>query len=398
MSQNEPITQSLNRVQLSALVIALLGIVFSMVGAFSDIDHFFRSYLVAFLFWTEVSLGCLALLMLVNIVSGRWAYAIKRLAAAGARVLPLMAIIFIPLLFGLSRIYPWAVEGWAEGELVNDKLFLSTPLVLLRAVIYFVVWIGLAYVITNLSYRHDETGDEATMRRMQRYSVVGMILFFITASFAAIDWTMSLNDHWYSSVFGWLTISRQVLAGVAFLIVALAFFWSREAIARVMNQQVLVDLGAILLASLLTWIYLSFTQFFIMWAGNLPSKVDWYTQRTAGMWGGYANLLILFHAIALLFLLAPGLKRVRPLVVGVALLLLVLRLAELYWVVMPVFSDSFSLQWWDLALPVGFGGLWVALFLWLLGSHSLVPVNDPKLQAALSEHGEEAYEPAQATS
>lgn len=398
MSQNEPVTQSLNRTQLVALVVALLGIVFSMVGAFSDIDHFFRSYLVAFLFWTEVSLGCLALLMLVNIVNGRWSFAIKRFAAAGARTLPLMAIIAIPLLFGLSRIYPWAVEGWAEGELANDKLFLSTPLVIIRAVIYFIVWIGLAYAITNLSYRHDETGDETVMRRMQRLSVVGMILYFITASFAAIDWTMSLNDHWYSSVFGWLTISRQVLAGIALVIVVLALFWGRAAIARVVNQRVLVDLGAILLASLLTWIYLSFTQFFVMWAGSLPSKVEWYVQRSTGTWSGLVVFLFLFHGIALLLLLTPGLKRVRPVVFSLAGLLLLLRLAELFWVVMPVFSENFSLQWWDLALPFAFGGLWVALFMWSLGSHSLVPEKDPALQRALTGHEEEGYETAQSVS
>lgn len=392
MRQSQSNSQQFSLFQIAALALALIGIVLSIFGAASDLDHFFQIYLVGFLLLLQIALGCLGLVLLLNIVGGRWGFSLWRIAAAGARTLPLLALMFIPLLFGLDRVYGWAVEGAVlEG---GKATYLQNGFFIIRALVYFVVWIALAYLLTQWSYEHDRSGNDILVRRSVPVSVIGMILYFITCTFAAFDWAMSLDKDWFSSVFGWLFMSQQALAALAFLIIVLAFFWDREPLKAVVNERAFGDIGALLLVALMVWLYLSFIQFVVIWSGNLPDKGLWYVQRTTGGWDGLALFMTLFHFLPLILLLIPGLKQVRSVLLTIAVLLLILRFVDLFWVVMPSFLPEFTLNWVDFVLPVGLGALWLAFFEWLLGQHALIPLNHPEFEKTMTYDKEDVYEVA----
>ncbi|MGF1507634.1 MAG: hypothetical protein ACFB51_21280 [Anaerolineae bacterium] len=391
MNRANSTSPGLSTIQVGALVVGVLGVVLSIVAAVINVEQFYESYIFGFLFWVELSLGCLALLMIHNLVNGRWGFAVRRFLAAGARTIPLMALLFVPIIFGLGTIYEWAAAPAAPGPLQNSDFYLAPPFFIIRAVVFFAIWIALAYLITGWSYKHDETADPQLLVRIRQLSVAGMILFMITASLAAIDWNMSLVPDWFSSVFGWLTISREVLLAFGFALIVLALVWNTRPLADVLNNRAMTDLAALLLVFVMIWTYLSFIQYVVMWSANLSSKVVWYTIHFAGSWSGFFMLLVAVQAAVLLLLMVPGLKKNRGVLVGLAALLIVLRLGEMFWLVMPIYRPGFSLQWQDLAIVVGIGGLWVAFFLWSLVGNSLVPINHPALNEHATGHGGEEY-------
>lgn len=374
MHDVESIVQRLNGVQRGAVIVAVVAAVLGVIGASADSDRFFRIYLVAYLFWVEIALGCLAFLMVGNLLNARWISSIQRVMAAGARTLPLMAVLFIPLLFGLGRVFPWVDAADKQTG------YLNLPFFIVRAVIYFVVWIGLAYMLSNASYQLDGRSDEALVNRTRRLSIIGLIVYFITASLAAFDWSMSLNPDWFSSVYGWLSISRQALGTLALAIIVLAFFWWRKPLAAIIHERVIGDLGGLLLAALLGWVYLSFMQYFVIWSADLASKSSWFLPRTTGGWSGYVTFMVVLHAFTFALLILPGLKRIRWILLVIAALLLALRAIELFWVVMPTFQAEVTVAWWDFMLLLAFSGLWVAMLLWSLNSNKLLPAHHPDIQ------------------
>lgn len=345
-----------------------------------SMEAFFRAYLVAFLYWNELTLGCLALLMLHHLAGGRWGFVIQRLLAAGARTVPLMAALFLALIFGIRFLYPWASVDIVEGEelLLAKSLYLNVPFFLLRAAIYFASWFALAFVITRRSYRYDETGDERVLRRADRLSAFGLIVYVLTSTFAAIDWSMSLDPNWFSAVYGWLFAARQVLGGMALAIVALGLVWQREALRPLVTPRIVNDLGNLLLAALLTWAYLAFIQFLVIWYGNIPEEVVWYVERSEGGWRWLIiSVAVLQFAVPGVLLLIRNVKRSILLLAAIAGLITITRLASLYWLVMPSLLPRFSLHWLDVALPIGMGGLWLAVFIWQLRRHHLAPLVVP---------------------
>lgn len=396
MRQAEETRDPLNLIQIGAVIVGVVGIILSVIGASLDVEHFLHIYLVAFLFWLELSLGCLAMLMLPNIVSAPWNLAIERVMAAGARTLPLMGLLFLPLLFGINEWLPWVEEANAGAELSeldNFNLYLATPLFVIRAVLYFAIWIGLAYILPALSYQRDNSDDENLVRRANFFSLLGGVLFFITATFAAFDWSMAIEEEWFSSVYGWLAISRMGLSALALAIVVLAIVARRTAVAQALKPRVIGDLGALLLVGLVGWAYLAFTQYIVIWSGNVSSKTIWYADRVEADWGGFIAFIIAVHAIIFVLMVLPGVKRIWGVLVGMAAVLLVMRLFDMYWTVMPTFRPELVMEWWDLALPFGIGGLWVALFIWAFKARSLVPLNRSNLAIEV-EQEEEGYEAA----
>jgi hypothetical protein len=396
MQQAEQSTQRLNLVLIVAGAATVIGIVFSVVGAASDVDHFFHIYLLAFTFWLEIALGCLGLLLLTHLVDSRWGLSVQRVAAAGASTLPFLALLFLPILLGLDRVYPWAEEG---VELIESKeAYYNVGFFAIRAVIYFAVWIGLAFTLIAWSNRSDKSDDPDEIKRLKErsftLSIIGGILYFFTASFAGFDWTMSLNIDWMSSIYGWLAMGRMAVSAMALVLIVLPFFWSRSTMARVVNLRVVMDLGTLLLVSLLIWMYMNAMQFIVIWSGNQPGKASWYTDRTGDSWEGFVLFLIGANALALIILLTPGLKRFRSIMIGTAVLLMVLRVVDLFWTIMPANNTEFVVEWWDFAPILATGGVWVALFFWILSSRPVVPVNHPVLQKTLVAQEEETYEPA----
>ncbi len=387
MNLSNPIRQRLDRIQAIAPIAAVLGLFLAVIGAFLDIDHFFRVYLMAYLFLLELALGCLGLLLVTNLIRGKWMLSVQRIMAAGARTIPLLAVLFIPVLVGLNRVYPWASFA-IDGPRSPEETWFIGPFFILRAVLYFGVWSAIAYVLTNWMYQADRDNDPELYRKAQRYSALGLVLFFVTVTFSTIDWVLALNDHWFSSVYGWLAMSRQALVAMGFSIALL--YWLRDAkeIKAFVIERVRVDLGVILLATLMMWLYLNYVQYFIMWAGDIPQEVEWYLIRFDNNWITFLYLGIIVHVISLLLLLTPGLKKIFGATASIAIVLVLMRFAEYYWLILPNFENTVAIRWWDSALPLALGGVWVALFAGMLKRQAILPVNVPALEDVVEEAAE----------
>jgi hypothetical protein len=388
-STNRPLpagneSAALARFRRPALLVALVGLGLAILGAFLDREQFWRSYLLAFLFWLEIGLGCLGLLMLHHLVGGRWSALIRRLMETGAMTLPLMAILFLPLLLGLTTLYPWtdAAHVQASPLLQQKTAYLNLPFFLGRAALYFAVWLVLAYLLNRWSLAQDRTGEEQWTRRMRRLSALGIILHMLTATFAAYDWMMSLEPEWYSSIYGLLFIIGQALAGLAVAIIGLRLLAKHYAAEGDWTQS-FNDLGNFLLGFVMIWAYFSFSQFLIIWSANIPEEAIWYVHRSQGGWLNVGLFLIVFHfALPFFLLLARRVKRQAQLLTALAVLIFCSRWVDLFWLITPAFyPEGVRLHWLDFVILLAMGAGWLAVFLWQWVGKAPLPQHDPHLEA-----------------
>ncbi len=374
----------LNRVQQGALVVGILALIITAIGAFLSRQQFFQSYLFSYLVWVHVALGCLAAVMLHHVAGGAWSYGIRRFMESAAMTLPLMALLFIPLLFGLPQLYPWArPESVAESALLQHKApYLNVPFFLVRAVLYFVVWIGLAYLLNRWSLKQDDMAEPRLDRRLKAASAAGLILYVLTASFAGFDWMMSLEPKWFSSIYGLIFIAGQALVAIALAIILVSLTARYEPFSNWASSDRYNDLGNFLLAFVAFWAYISFSQYLIIWSGNLPEEVTWYIRRTQGGWQWLALILILFHfSLPFALLLSRQVKRKAQILTIIAGFIIVMRLVDLFWLVAPAFhAQGISVHWLDVVTLLGIGGLWIAFFAWQLKGKRLLPLHDSRLQ------------------
>jgi hypothetical protein len=339
------------------------------IGAIAHPEDFFRSYLVGFLMWMGIALGSLAVLMLHHLTGGEWGHLIRRLLEAATRTLPVLLLLMLPLLANLGALYEWAhPEIVAKDELLKHKAaYLNVPFFLARTAFYFAVWIGLSLILTRLS-RRESTGAN----RLEGFSGPGLVIFGLTVTFASIDWVMSLEPHWLSTVYGVLFMIGGVLATFAFMIAMVYWMGDHQPLKDLARPSVFHDLGNLMMAFVLLWAYISFSQFLIIWTANLPEEIPWYLRRLHGGWQAIALILVLFHfAIPFLILLFRRNKRIPRILAAVACGMLVVRLLDVIFMVKPAFhSSGMGLSWMDLAAPLGVGGLWFAAFIWQLKSRS----------------------------
>jgi hypothetical protein len=383
----------LEQLQRRALIAGAVGVLLCLLGWYLDPVQFFRSYLVAYLFWWGVPLGCLAILMIHHLVGGAWGAVIRRVLEAATRTLPLLLVLFVPLWFGLGDLYSWAdPDVVAKNPVLQHKSsYLNTPFFLLRLAGYFVIWLVLTYVLNRGSRRQEEapdwTAEQTVRRRLRMLSGPGLALYGLAVTFAAVDWMMSLEPLWYSTIYGLRVAAAQLLAGLAWTIVVSWWLAEKEPLAELLTPDHFQDLANFLLTFVMAWIYVAFSQYLIIWSGNLPEEIPWYLRRGSGSWGWVALCLLLFHFIVpFVLLLARPLKRRASLLAALAAGLLFVHLVELFWLVMPAFYPAgLSVHWLDVVAPVAVGGLWVAVFLWHLKRRSLLPLA-PNLQGT-HEHG-----------
>jgi hypothetical protein len=377
---------TLDRIQRGALAAGAAALVACALGAIADPQRFFEAYLVGYLFWTGIALGCAALLMLHHLVGGGWGMAIRRLLESGTRTLPLAALLVLPVLAGLGRLYVWARPEAVAGDalLQHKQPYLNVPFFVARTAFYFAVWLALAWLLNRWSAEEDRTGSPAVRGRLQKLSGPGLVLYGLTVTFASVDWVMSLEPHWYSTIYGVVFMVGQALATLAFAIAALLVVGARPPLAEFLTVQNFHDLGNLTLAFVMLWAYVAFSQFLIIWSGNLPEEIPWYMARMRGGWGVVAAGLILFHfVLPFLLLLARENKRRLRTLGTLAAAMLALRLVDLYWIVAPAFrQQGLALHWMDLAAPVGVGGLWVAAFVWQLKRRPLLPAGAALRKAA----------------
>ncbi len=389
MSQTEtnPNTPTFNVLFFGALGIGLIGIVIGLIGATSDADLFWQAYLIGFLFWLQLALGCLAWLLLANVLDARWVYVVKRFAAAGARTIPLLAVLSIPLIIAQQEVFPWAAEGVELGD--EKAIWLAPGFFAVRVILYFVVWTIFAYLLTGWSYAADRDRENYNRPRAVQFGILGIIVYFLVTSLAAFDLWMFLDYESFSSIFGWLAISQFALAALSFILMIAAFFWDDEAYSKVATPKAIGDISSLLIVSILVWGYLSLMQFIVMWSGNIPDKVNLYARRAE--YDALLVSIVLFHAIAFIVLIIPGIKRLRPVLSGIAALVFLMRIVEVFWFVLPVTNPEVAFQGWEFAMLVGFGGFWVAMFMWLMFQNPLVPLNDTSLERHMESGEHERY-------
>jgi hypothetical protein len=394
MTQSTSLQSRFEQLQQRALVVGVGSLLLGGLGWWLNPAQFFHSYLVAYLFWLGIALGCLAVVMLRHLVRGVWGIVIQRLLESATRTLPLMALLFVPLLFGLGDLYTWAQPATvASDELLQHKMpYLNVPFFLLRLIGYFVVWITVAYFLNRWSLQHDRIPDRVTgrplRRRLQLLSGPGLVLYAITITFAAVDWVMSLEPYWFSTIYGMIFIVGQGLMALAFATVAVAFLAAFEPFREVLTPAHWHDLGNLLLAFVMLWAYMAFSQFLIIWSGNLTEEIPWYLHRIQGGWEWVGLLLLVFHfALPFLLLLSRDAKRQARILATVAGSLLLMQWVELLWLVMPALHPSaLTFHWLDVTIPIGIGGVWLAVFVWHLQRRPLLPLHEPRLQE-VSDHG-----------
>ena len=375
--------------QKRSLAVGLIAAVLCAGGALIFPPSFFRAYLSAYLFWVGIPVGCLALLMLHHLVGGRWGFMIQRVLEAGIQTLPLMALFFVPLLFGLPDLYPWArTEVVAADPLLQQKAaYLNIPFFVARAVVYFAVWIVLGRLLVTWSLQQDRTADDTLTLRLQRLSGPGLVLYGLTVSFAAIDWMMSLEPKWYSTIFGMMFMVSFGLAALAMAILATRFLETEKPLARVASPDRWHDLGNLLLALVMFWAYLSFSQFLLIWSGNLAEEIPWYLHRIGGGWEWLAISLIFFQfGLPFVLLLSRNTKRDSRTLAAVAAAILFMHWLDIVWMVVPSFYPArFHIHWLDIAAPAAIGGLWLAAFIGYLKARSLLPLHDPRFTEVLEQ-------------
>lgn len=395
MNPDTTINTVLTRVRYCALAVGLTAVLPTAVGAFLQPAKFYPAYLIAILFWWSISAGCLALSMLHHLTGGGWGAAIRRTLEAGCGTLPVIAVLFIPILLGLPYLYPWArPDAVSQDPVLQHKApYLNAGFFQTRAAIYFVIWVSLAWLTNRLSAGTDPRYAARQHDRLAAVSGPGMILWSLTVTFAAIDWTMSLEPHWLSSIHGLIFMAGQAVAALAFALIVIIPLRGFPPIVRVLNESRLHDLGNLLLAFTLFWSYVSLVQYLVIWSGNLPEESHWYIRRQHGGWHYVALLLIVFHfAIPFLLLLNRRVKRHGARLLPIAILLLGMRLVEFYWQVMPTFAaDMTAINWLTVVATIAIGGLWFSAFAWLLSQRLSVPVVETHpLEEARDEYADGA--------
>ena len=288
MAQAESIDHPfIDQIQRRSLLVGVVALAACVAGALLSPEQFFRSYLFGYLFWIGIALGSIALVMLHHIVGGGWGFLIRRLLEAASRTMPLMALLFIPILAGMHYIYIWThADLVAVDEILQHKQpYLNVPFFITRAVVYFLIWTGMVFFLNRWSLEQDRTGDLSLSRRLQMLSGPGLLLYGITVTFASIDWVMSLEPHWFSTIYGLLFIIGQALATMALAIVMVAKLSDRKPLSDLASPKHMRDLGTLMFAFVMLWAYFSFSQWLIIWAGDLPEENSWYLSRIKGGWG-----------------------------------------------------------------------------------------------------------------
>jgi hypothetical protein len=395
MSADPELAGRLDQLQTRAFIVGVVALAVGLAAWAVSPVHFFPAYLVGFLYWLGISLGCVGLTMLHHLVGGSWGLVIRRPLESGAmNVLPL-ALLFVPIALGVPSLYPWARVASAGHEAVLEpNPYLNESFFLIRAGLYFVIWIAMAFTINGLSNRQDSAPDPEPSRWLQAISGPGIVLLFLAGTFSAIDWGMSLDARWTSTIYGVMIITADALATMAMMIVVAGWLAADRPMSEIATPGRMNDLGNLLLAFVMLWAYMSFCQFLIIWSGNLTEEIPWYLRRTRGGWQWVALALIVFNFFLPFFvLLFRENKRKTKKASRVALWVLFMHWVNLVWLVIPASADPASprMLWIEIllsaALTVGIGGIWIACYIHWLKRRPLVPLYDPSLIVALEHDG-----------
>lgn len=388
---NEELSRHLHTWQQRLLIFGVVLLVAAIIDGFLHPEQFFRSYLLGFMFWFGLSLGCTAFLLLNHLTGGKWGIPVRRPLEAGVRTFPLMAFFLVPLFFGMHHLFLWTHKELVATDPVLrlKSIYLNVPFFLGREVIYFAFWFWITQHLTRWSSELDRTGDVSFKRRLEGIGGWGLVAYGLTVTFFSIDWVMSLEAYWFSTIFGLIFIVIQVQAAIAFTVLVARVLADFEPADKMISPARFNDLGNLLLTFVMLWAYLAFSQFLIIWTGDLLDEIPWYVSRAGHGWAVLGVVLIVFYfAVPFFLLLLRDVKRRTQTLARLCIVLLILNFADLFWMIVPSFHPNgprFYLL--DLILPLGIGGIWLAFYLWTLNSHPFLPARDPDFAGAL-EYGD----------
>jgi hypothetical protein len=371
-------------IQTRSLFIGFIGAVASIAGAFLSPASFYSAYLTGYVFWLGLSLGCMAILMLHHLVGGGWSIVIRRILESGMMTLPMMFILFLPILFNLHKVYFWARPDVLNDPKTDPKIleiahsYLNFNGTLIRYIIYFVIWIGMAYFLNRWSTEQDSTVGQSTLR-FRAMSSIGLVIYSLTISFAIIDWVMSLQARWISTIYGMIFMASEALSALCFCVVIETILAKRKPMSEYLTDTEVHDHGKLILAFVMVWTYFNFSQWLIIWAGNLPEEIPWYMRRLNGGWEYVGLVLVVLQfAVPFALLLSRQLKREARTLVRLASWILLMRMVDTYWHIEPASFPNFHLSWLHFTILAGMGGLWMAYFCHNLRARPLLPVNAPQ--------------------
>ena len=381
--------EQLGEMQNRSLLIGIIALGGSVIGAFFNAKQFFVSYLFSYLFWLGLAAGCILVAMIHYLTGGQWGHPTRRFFEAGFSTLPLLALLFAPILFGLGDIYPWAKAGDLAEVIRKKQPYLTRSFFILRVVVILAIWTFFAWRLRKWSLAQDQTTNAAPTWRLSRLSGAGLVIIPITATLAYVDWIMSLEPRWYSTIFAIVVLAGQVLVAYSFAVILLKGFERVEPIAHITSRRHYHQLGNLLLTFVMFWTYVAFGELLIIYSGNNPEEINWYLHRIAGGWRYVLGIIALFHFfLPFMLLLLRSFKTRSTLLAALAWMLIVVHLVYLYWMVSPsVFQDGIHLNWMNFVVPIGLGGVWLAAFFWLLQRAPLVPLNDPRIRAETAQKG-----------
>jgi hypothetical protein len=380
-----PVIKTIGR---RSLVIGVVASVIAIGLGFTNSQVFFRGYLLSYMDWLGICLGSMAILMIRHMTGGGWGMVIRRVLGASMRTLPLMAALFIPLAwFGVPRLYPWAMPLEAiqnptiREHLEHNKFVTSGYLnwhgFVLRGIVYFAIWGLIVFLLSKWSAEQNKPPVRDNSARFKAVSGPGLIIFAFTISFAAIDWVMSLDPSWISTIYGLLFVAGELLAGLAFAVVVERILFKYKPMSLLLRPDFVHDHGKFMLTFIMVWAYFSFSQWLIIWAGNLPEEITWYMRRLGGGWAYVGLFIVIFHfAVPFAILLSRPFKRDVTKLVWLACWMLFMRYVDLFWHIEPSFSTTFTITWADIVIPFAMGGLWLAYFCRNLSSLPLLPQYD----------------------
>jgi hypothetical protein len=386
-------TADLARLKSRGLVLGGIGLVGMALGFLTlDRASFLQSYLIAFVFWTGISMGSMALLMVQYLSGGAWGIFARRVFEASARTLPILVILFLPIAFSLPTLYEWArPEALTDPAIQTKAAYLNPTFFYLRAALYFAVWMGLTFTLTRWSKEQDDNAPRLPGPkdgRMRVLSGPGLVLYMITLTLMSVDWIMSLQPHFTSTIFGILMLGGQGLSTLAFTILMLAALSRFRPVSEIASEENFHDLGKLMLAFVMLWAYFNVSQFIIIYQGNLPEEIPWYIDRITGTWAPVAVLVLVGHfVLPFSLLLSRGWKRKGTTLARIAMFVLVMRVVDLIWTIGPIFRRTSTLHWLDFAAVLGLGGIWLFVFFRNLGGRALVPAHDPYFKDALAHVG-----------
>ena len=389
-------TTTIARLQRIGIAAIIIGGIVGVVGVLLDSAQFAPSWLIGYMFCLGLSLGCLALLMTQHMTGGAWGLVTRRIFEAGSRLLPYCFLLFIPIVFMLPHLFVWArPEAVRADEMLQQKQgYLNETFWLIRAAVYFIAWGFCAWYLNVWSSAQDRgevAVTEADTRRFRVVSAPGLLLYVFLMGLASVDWLMSLDAHWYSTMFGFIMVAAQGLLGLSFAVAVLASLVEREPMSGIVRAGDFHDLGKLMLAFVMLWTYFAFSQFLIIWAGNLPEEILFFLVRLRGGWQ-YVSLIIVVTQFAFPFalLLSATLKRRPKRLARLAWYLVAIRIFDLIWIVAPNFNQhGFPISLANVGIPVALGGVWVFLFAGQLRRQPIVPINDPYFKQLLARghHG-----------